>query len=311
MNDNKGKTYNAYQLLFRNKYFYQLLFTSIAVAVLVTLFFTGNLEVLKFKKQTKNQLIIDAQNQIDDLHEKITFLNSIFEVDEHFFNNENNEKTLEKYHQLLKSDSTNVNLLKIRIQYVQELISNQYLKNDHLKSNNKEILSLNNQLNSLKVTLNQLTNLHNQKSDSLQDLILELQTQIQLKDNKINEKDRIKVITFKNEKGNTIHYLGEVIAEKANGGGIGIWSTGSIYKGNWKNNFRHGKGIFQWKDGEKYEGDYVNDKREGKGSYIWLSGEKYDGEWVNDKRNGNGILYDFEKNIRYEGVWEDDKPKNN
>jgi hypothetical protein len=81
-----------------------------------------------------------------------------------------------------------------------------------------------------------------------------------------------------------------------------------MYKGEWKNNKRHGKGLFEWADGVKYDGDYRDDKRHGEGVYTWPSGEKYTGEWRNDMREGNGVLYDQDGNIRYEGVWKQDKP---
>lgn len=126
---------------------------------------------------------------------------------------------------------------------------------------------------------------------------------------KLATKEKVQVISFKNDKGNLIHYLGEVRDGKANGGGVGIFDTGGIYKGEWKNNQRHGKGTYEWKDGHKYDGEFVNGEREGQGTYIWSSGEKYVGQWSAGKRNGEGILYDKDNNISYEGLWLDDKIK--
>jgi hypothetical protein len=126
---------------------------------------------------------------------------------------------------------------------------------------------------------------------------------------KLATKEKVQVISFKNDKGNLIHYLGEVRDGKANGGGVGIFDTGGIYKGEWKNNQRHGKGTYEWKDGHKYDGEFVNGEREGQGTYIWSSGEKYVGQWSAGKRNGEGILYDKDNNISYEGFWLDDKIK--
>lgn len=87
------------------------------------------------------------------------------------------------------------------------------------------------------------------------------------------------------------------------GGGIGIWTTGSVYRGEWRNNLRHGKGSFQWKDGERYGGNYVDGKREGEGTYYWPSGERYEGQWVADQRTGQGTLFDLDGNVRYKGEW--------
>lgn len=137
-----------------------------------------------------------------------------------------------------------------------------------------------------------------------------MRTELSDKQRQLALKDRIKVLTFNTSKGARIHYLGEIREEKANGGGVGIWSTGSIYRGDWKENKRHGKGNFEWPNGHIYQGDYLDDRREGLGAYIWPSGEKYDGEWKDDKRNGFGTLYDLDGNIQYEGQWENDKIKN-
>jgi hypothetical protein len=128
--------------------------------------------------------------------------------------------------------------------------------------------------------------------------------------NDLRKHERVKVLSFPGQKGATVHYLGEVANGQANGGGIGIWTTGSVYRGEWKNNLRHGEGSFQWADGEKYIGAYVNGKREGMGVYLWPSGDKYDGEWKNDRRNGQGTLYDLDGRIVFSGLWVDDQPKN-
>jgi hypothetical protein len=144
------------------------------------------------------------------------------------------------------------------------------------------------------------------KNDALQEKEL-LKSEISEKNKLLNRKEKIQVISFKNTKSNTIHYLGEVNNNKANGGGIGIWNTGSIYKGEWQNNQRHGKGLFEWADGHKYDGEFVNDIREGEGTYFWSSGEKYVGAWKDGKRNGFGKLYDKDNNLKYEGEWRNDK----
>lgn len=139
--------------------------------------------------------------------------------------------------------------------------------------------------------------------------IAELKNTIQEQEKQLSKKDKVQVISFRNEKGNLIHYLGEVRDGMANGGGVGIFNTGGIYKGEWKNNQRHGKGTYEWKDGHKYEGEFVNGEREGQGTYLWSSGEKYVGQWRGGKRNGQGTLFDKDNNVSYEGLWEDDKIK--
>jgi len=149
-------------------------------------------------------------------------------------------------------------------------------------------------------------------SEDTSERIASLTKQLEEKNRQLNQKNNsnVQVISFNANGGNSkVYYLGEVRSNKANGGGIGIWTaTGSVYRGEWENNQRHGNGTFEWNDGMRYEGEFVNDKREGQGTYFWPSGERYEGEWRNSKRNGYGTLYDPDGNIQFEGNWIDDKP---
>jgi hypothetical protein len=149
-------------------------------------------------------------------------------------------------------------------------------------------------------------------SEDTNERIASLTKQLEEKTRQLNQKNNsnVQVISFNANGANSkVYYLGEVRSNKANGGGIGIWTaTGSVYRGEWENNQRHGNGTFEWNDGMRYEGEFVNDKREGQGTYFWPSGERYEGEWRNSKRNGYGTLYDPDGNIQFEGNWVDDKP---
>ena len=44
-----------------------------------------------------------------------------------------------------------------------------------------------------------------------------------------------------------------------NGKGIYIWSDGTSYNGDWRNNGRFGYGVYEWPEGSKYEGFWEND----------------------------------------------------
>ena len=114
-------------------------------------------------------------------------------------------------------------------------------------------------------------------------------------------------LTFSTSKGTSLHYVGQVDKNKANGYGIALLETGSRYEGNWKNNMRHGQGKFYWNDGEHYEGTYHKDKREGIGTYYWTNGEKYVGEWKNDQRNGHGEFFNKKGKLKASGTWKNDK----
>lgn len=117
------------------------------------------------------------------------------------------------------------------------------------------------------------------------------------------------VLELVSSKGKKFYYTGQTSSGKANGYGVGIFETGSIYKGYWKDNLRHGIGSFTWNDKEYYEGSFVNGKREGYGEYHWKNGEIYKGYWKNDMRHGNGKLYKKNGKLKKEGFWENDELK--
>ena len=78
------------------------------------------------------------------------------------------------------------------------------------------------------------------------------------------------------------------------GYGIEKCSDGSIYEGDFKNNFRHGKGtlIIDKTGVQKYIGEFKNDKISGKGKYIRNEYKEYIGEWENNQVSGYGMLRD-------------------
>lgn len=220
------------------------------------------------------------------------------------------QNSINAYSELLNQtdDEELIALINQRISYFNELLE---MEDDGEDKNPYEMILQKNKLtiNELQENFDSIQNLYSKMSDSLITQLNNLNDELMTQKSKSSStSEKVKVISFKNENGKLIHYLGEVENGKANGGGVGIWSTGSIYKGDWKNNKRHGNGTFEWADGERYEGEYVNDKRKGEGTYYWPSGDKYEGEWNNDVRESYGILYDFDGNIRFEGGWVNDKP---
>ncbi len=71
---------------------------------------------------------------------------------------------------------------------------------------------------------------------------------------------------------------------------IYTYPDGTIYKGDWSGNKRHGYGIWIRPDGTKYEGEWENDKPNGRGVLINPNGSKYSGDWKEGKRHGRGTL---------------------
>jgi hypothetical protein len=107
--------------------------------------------------------------------------------------------------------------------------------------------------------------------------------------------------------GNTVFYIGAKVNGQPHGYGVGLWSTGGIYKGEWKQGLRDGKGFYAWKDGEVYEGEWKQGMRTGKGKYVWKDKQYYIGEWKENKRNGFGSIYYPTGKLEYEGNWDNDK----
>lgn len=140
--------------------------------------------------------------------------------------------------------------------------------------------------------------------------IADLEEDLEAAEEDFAQAPQLNRLVFKNSKGTEVNYFGEVKNSKANGEGVGIHNTGSVYNGQWKDNAKHGKGIYTWMEGEIYEGEFVNDQREGEGTYHWTNGNKYVGNWQDDMRNGYGKLFDKDNNLILEGDWEDGELSN-
>jgi hypothetical protein len=249
--------------------------------------------------------------RVDSLNAELLWLKQLTGVDNNFISGEYVVAKTE-YQRILNGLPSNhplqasVELRLVRISSI-ENASNSDATIKDVESMQLALMQRDEIIELLNNTLDSLNTEHTNERNQLSLQIKEQETELTQRLNEIHRKEKIQVISFKSQKGKLIHYLGEVKDGKANGGGVGIWSTGSIYKGEWKENLRHGQGKYQWADGDVYEGSYVNDMREGEGVYHWTSGEHYDGEWSGDKRNGYGKLFDKDNNLTYEGQWRNDK----
>ena len=67
------------------------------------------------------------------------------------------------------------------------------------------------------------------------------------------------------------------------GGGQGAsgcqQKNGNEYKGQFKDNLRHGYGIFKWSNGDSYIGEYQYNERQGEGTYFGIDGTVNEGFW--------------------------------
>lgn len=256
------------------------------------------------------------KSQLAVKNEKVDSIQGVKELQQKIINTDNQyirseyKKAKEIYQDLLSEvaeGDPNYENIKQRIDRINQIENNK----DSLLSNIEDYqyslrIARENEV-ALNSRLDSLAQIHEEEKAALSEKYDAAKEKIAEKDRQLDKKDNVQVISFRNNKGNLIHYLGEVSNGKAEGGGVGIFDTGGIYRGEWKDNQRHGEGTYEWKDGHKYEGEFVNGTREGQGIYYWSSGEKYEGEWKNGKRNGQGTLYDRDNNIQYEGKWIDDK----
>ena len=56
-----------------------------------------------------------------------------------------------------------------------------------------------------------------------------------------------------------------------------IFSNGARYKGQWKEDMRHGYGMQIWADGARYEGYWKENKAHGQGTFWHVDGDVYSG----------------------------------
>lgn len=62
--------------------------------------------------------------------------------------------------------------------------------------------------------------------------------------------------------------------DKKHGYGVFKWSSGNVYKGNYKEDVRHGYGEMYWTDGSIYKGEWVKGIQHGFGEMIFPDGTK-------------------------------------
>ena len=291
-------------MIVKHKYLVLFIITCVVTIIVISTWYSN--KISRFEGQ-----IGDQKERVDSLKSELLWLTQLSDMDYNFISGEY-EVAKTEYQNILNSLpnlhhlKTSVDLRLARISSIENATKSDATIKDietmqlALRQRDEIIELLNNTMDSLNTE-------HKNEHNQLALQIKEQETELTQRLNEIHRKEKIQVISFKSQKGKLIHYLGEVKDGKANGGGVGIWSTGSMYKGEWKENLRHGQGKYQWADGDVYEGTYINDIREGEGVYHWASGEHYDGEWSDDKRNGFGKLFDKDNNLTYKGQWRNDK----
>ena len=69
-----------------------------------------------------------------------------------------------------------------------------------------------------------------------------------------------------------------------NGKGQLNYENGNFYKGEFKDDIKHGVGIYTWQTGKKIEGWWNNGKQEGEAKYTNDNGQSRIGIWVDGER---------------------------
>ena len=67
-----------------------------------------------------------------------------------------------------------------------------------------------------------------------------------------------------------------------------------------------GMGVYTWQDGRQYRGEYKDDKKHGFGIYTWSDGRTYAGYWWRGKQHGLGT-YAVPGTPTKFGLWEEGK----
>lgn len=283
------------------------------LSLILSAFLIGFAYLYFSDKNTYNDALTEDSISLEiytELQTKLEYLQKMNSIDNQILfgdDYQNIFKSLEEAFDASEMDDELKKDFQKRMVYVKNIIQDS--KEDEISkislrnqlfAKEKLVDSLSKQTDSLSANLKLLKTKSSNQLDSLSSLLKK-------KNLALDRKETIKVLTFKNDTNNNIHYLGETKNEMANGNGIGIWNTGSIYRGEWKDNTRHGEGEFEWNDGQKYKGVFVQGIRTGNGTYYWPSGEKYVGEFLNNKRHGTGTFFDPDGNIKFEGEWKNDK----
>lgn len=107
-----------------------------------------------------------------------------------------------------------------------------------------------------------------------------------------------------NDNSNVIYY--EEINNDIENIELISFNDGDVYKGEKKDNKRHGQGTMEFINGDKYIGEWKDNKIDGTGTFYFLEGGvKYNGQFKNNKMNGRGEIIFPEINLKYNGYFVD------
>jgi len=102
-------------------------------------------------------------------------------------------------------------------------------------------------------------------------------------------------------------YEGSFADGLRDGSGIYTSRAGSVYKGIYSANKRHGLGTLTLLDGAYYHGHYESGVRQGHGIYRYPNGDVYVGAWSAGMKHGRGDYIFADSQSRLTGDWLDGK----
>jgi hypothetical protein len=85
--------------------------------------------------------------------------------------------------------------------------------------------------------------------------------------------------------------------------GVNYYKSGSLYKGNFQDNKKHGEGLFIYQNTDTFQGVYANDSKY-YGEYKFKNGSVYKGFFLNDKQHGHADFKD-ERGVEWDCEWKD------
>lgn len=230
-----------------------LLFAAYMIASIIII-----LSIFNWSSKKQEELkaeITKTENLLDATKNEIEKLKTLQLADDYFFKGDYNQAKISYTSILNTYDLSETEKIRVqqKIDRITEVETTKEVLTDEIRAYQFTLRNKEGEIDSLKQVLSNVRNENHDELASLNRRIELLEEELKQKKKTLARKEDVQVISFKNEKGDIIHYLGEVENGKANGGGIGIWKTGGIYKGDWKENKRHGEGEYEWADGHRYK----------------------------------------------------------
>ncbi len=286
-----------------------IIYVLLATTTFLSVFFFQR--TVKLKKELESYR---AVSQLEEVDNQPTLYQQIFTIDSLLINGRyGNAKVA--YEQFLKEyhiEDPFRDAIQSRINHVSKMANMQeklrlFEGEEPYQELSEKLNEKSHQIDSLSKKLAVTVRTTQDQFDSLNFALEKANMRSQSLSSQLATKSNHDFLKFTNSKEAEVYYVGETEEHRANGRGVGVYSTGSRYEGEWKDNVRHGEGVFYWPDGEYYSGNFENDQRHGYGNYYWPNGEWFSGEWENDQRNGEGIFYGKDGKIVVTGMWENNK----